>query len=680
MDALFRTGYPHPINLFAALMLSLLPLLSPLAADFGGEGRAPIDHVLAGGLSFAYLLTWSRLRVSNPERSPRFYQVYLLIQTGVVALIYTLDGGLTRFLFVVVAVQAVYLSPVRRWAPFLGTVAALWLTLYLVISPGAPGALKVSTIGMYLCYLIFAALVSFTLVQQERQGKVARALLEDVDQRHQALRAYDLTVEHRSEMEERERLAQTIHARLVSQLSGLMEHLEQLTGGRVPLTRETARAARLEAKEVLSAIRSAVRTLRPGEEAALGEDQDESGAFGEPPEPEVAMKRTDPIRVYHIWNIGVIVVTTGVIIASSLVAGTARWAPLLGLGLALLTAYTGAALARQPWSRTLAVVLQAGLIVWIIWLSEEPLMSHLFLIIAAQMVFLVPLVLPWLVAAVAFPTVLTGVALWFTRLFDGEMAYLIALLAAFCVTYFFGAVMAFMTRRQVEAREKAVTYAQQLAEVNRLLEARLQELRQMAIARERVRMAREIHDGLGHHLTIVIMELQYAEQLADEEPQNALQHIADAQSVIRSATEASQGMVQTLERFDRPLAEALSELVGAWQNGNGATVSLRINGDFTALSTAARMTVYRTVQESLTNIQKHANPNHVEIVLIQLPDRVILTVTNDQRGDGHLGGAPPGGFGLVGLRERADALQGEFAAGPLRGGGFFVKLVLPMGV
>lgn len=682
LDAVFRTGYPHAINIFAALMLAFLPPLSILSGE-SAAGRPAWALGLAAGLSLTYLLAWSRVRPNDPRWARGIYhELYLLGQTMIVAAVYALDGGLTRFLFVVIAVQAVYLIPVRRWAPFVGTVAVLWLTLYLAITPpGESGASMVAMIGMYLLYLIFAALVTFTTLQQERQGRLAQKLLEGVDQRHQALKAYDLTVEQRTESEERERLAQTIHGRLVRRLSEVRGQLVSLLDGALPLTRKTARAVRLDAKAVLGEVREAVRRLRPGEDGSELIEEDEPGHFDAPPEPDFALKVTDPVNVYHVWNLGVIIVTAGVMIASKLVGEPERWLNVLPLVLALLAAYGITAIVRAAYAlRAFFVVVQAGLIFALVWHTREPLMNHLFLVISAQMVFLVPPVrAKGVVAAVAFPTILTGAALWLP---SGEFlghAFPFSLTAAFGVTYFFAAVMAHMTRRQLEARKRAILYAQQLNEVNRLLEARLQEARQVAIARERVRMAREIHDGMGHHLTTVIVELQYAEALAEEEPTPALDHIRSALAIVGAAMKASQEMVQTLERFDRPLPEALYDLVTGWMKATGTPVFLRIDGDGATLSTAARMTLFRAVQESLTNIQKHARATRVEISLTQLTDRVSLKVINDDQGGGSGMEAIRSGFGLLGLRERAEALMGEFTAEPRPEGGFQVSLVLPIG-
>lgn len=681
LDALFRTGYPHAVNIFAALMLAFLPLLSWLS----GEAAArPLWARLAGVLfAWVYLVVWSRISPTGTGwHRGVFHELYLLGQTIFVAGIYALDGGLTRLLFVVVAVQAVYLIPARRWAPFVGTVAALWLALYLAITPPeVSGANMVASIGMYLLYLVFAALVTFTMVQQERQSERAKKLLEGVDQRHQALREYDLTIEHRTESAERERLAQTIHARLIVHLVRLQEQLSRLLEGRASLSREAARTVRLDTKAVLGEVREAVRTLRPGEEGADLGDEDAPWQFDAPPEPELPQKVADPGNLYHIWNLGVIIITAGVMIASKLVGGDVQWLLVLLLIVGLLAAYGGFALVRMHYAlRSLCVVVQAGLIFALVYQTREPLMNHLFLVISGQMVLLMPLGTKGVASAVAFPTLLTGGALY---LADGGLsghAFPFSLTAAFGVTYFFGAVMAYMTRRQLEARTKAIQYAQQLQEVNRLLEARLAEARQVAIARERVRMAREIHDGMGHHLTTVIVDLQNAEALADEDKETALTYIRSAIEVIGAAMRASQEMVDTLDRFDRPLASALHELSTRWMKATAVPVFLRIHGESSALSTAARITLFRCVQESLTNVQKHARATRVDIILTYQADRVSLQVLNDDQGGAAKEEAVRSGFGLIGLRERAEALQGEFVAEPRRTGGFQVSLVLPIGL
>lgn len=669
LDSLYRTGYPHLINIFATLMLLALPILSVLTGESLVRGAVRWSALAA--VTGVYLLLWARMPVWALERRALWLWLYLLVQTGLVVAIYSLEGGLTRFLFALVAVQAIYLSPVRRWAPFIfGSLAALWLTLFLVISPATTGANYVAQIGMYLCYFLFAVVVSYTVAQQERQAGRAAELREAVDRRHGALRELDLTMAAHSGEEERGRLAATIHADLVRRLT---EVREGLTAIESPTT-EAVRALRLAAKGALAAVREAVRTLRP----SAAEEPLEDEPAPPPPSlsPDVAFRVTDPVRLYHIWNLLVVGLTTGVMFVSYLVQGGTLWIWIISIGPVLFGIYFVTAYGGPHWHRTLWLVIQAALISWLVWLTGDPLFCHLYLIIAAQMLFLLPFSPRTLAAGVFFPTFLAGGSLWLSRHMGA--IELLSWTGAFGVLYFFGAVMAYMTRRQKESRSQALRYAAEMAEVNRLLEARLESVRQVAIAAERVRMAREIHDGLGHHLTTVIVELQMAEQLAAEDATKAQLHLQGATEVVDQALQATHQMVEEMERFERPLAVAVRELLAVWQRQNPVQVVLQLNGSLYGLTTATRMTLYRALQESLTNIQKHAEPTRVEIHLLRLPDRVLLRVVNDDERAGQRSGEGSG-FGLVGLHERAEALHGSFKANPLQTGGFAVEMVLPVG-
>ena len=247
------------------------------------------------------------------------------------------------------------------------------------------------------------------------------------------------------------------------------------------------REARLEAKAVLGEVRSAVRTLRPGEEGAELDEADAPGRFAGPPDPQAPLKLTDPIRVYHVWNAGVLAVTAGVMLVAHWVAGDPHWWRVLLLTILLLGAYAGASVSPVPyaWRRLLrrgpgrADLLTAGLD------NREPLMNQLFLVgVARRWFFLMPggswgSWRPW-----PSRRWLTGASARADRRRGGAVPPL-SLTVAFGVTYFFAAVMAQMTRLQLEARTRAMHYAQQLREVNRQLEARLVEARRVAIARER---------------------------------------------------------------------------------------------------------------------------------------------------------------------------------------------------
>lgn len=673
LDRLFRTGYPHLVNLFTTLMLLALPILSRLAGETVAAGLERWSLLI--GITLVYLVLWARMPVWALERRAIWLWVYLLVQTGLVVTIYSLEGGLTRFLFALVAMQAIYLSPVRRWAPFIfGSLVALWLALYFVISPATTGANMVAQIGMYVCYFVFAVVVSYTVAQQERQRGRAAELQEEIGRRNRALRELDLTMATHSGEEERERLATTIHADLVNRLESVRAGIAAALAEGAPPTSEGVRALRLAAKAALAAVREAVRTLRPPVDEEPVEDE------ATPPapvlNPDVAFRVTDPIRLYHIWNLLVVGLTTGTMFISYLVQGGTLWIWIASIGPVLFGIYFVTAYGGPHWHRALWLVIQAGLISWLVLLTGDPLFCHLYLIVGAQFLFLMPLSQRALLGAVGFPTLLAGGSLWLAR--HMRAVELLSWTGAFAVLFFFGAVMAYMTRRQEEGRRNALRYAAEMAAVNRLLEAKLESVRQVAVAAERVRMAREIHDGLGHHLTTVIVELQMAEQLAADEPGGVRIHLQTAAEVVDQGLQAAHQMVEELERFERPLAVAVRELLAVWQRQNPAQVVLQLNGSLYGLTTATRMTLYRALQESLTNVQKHAEATRVEIHLLRFPDRVLLRVVNDNQ-LAHTSGGEGGGFGLVGLRERAEALHGSFKATALQTGGFAVEMVLPVG-
>jgi signal transduction histidine kinase len=126
---------------------------------------------------------------------------------------------------------------------------------------------------------------------------------------------------------------------------------------------------------------------------------------------------------------------------------------------------------------------------------------------------------------------------------------------------------------------------------------------------------------------------------------------------------------------NQPLPDALQSLVAQFDQRSPVDTRFILEGTPAPLAPHAAMTLYRAAQEGLTNLQKHADAQHAAVTLRFEPPGVSLLVEND----GAVGGAhsSSGGFGLAGLRERAEQLGGSFTAGPLPGGGFRLNLTLP---
>jgi signal transduction histidine kinase len=229
----------------------------------------------------------------------------------------------------------------------------------------------------------------------------------------------------------------------------------------------------------------------------------------------------------------------------------------------------------------------------------------------------------------------------------------------------------------VRARREAAA----LAEGN----AALQEQAEQAVAAERDRIARELHDIVAHHLSVVV--LQAAGARASGRPTaGALQKIE------HSGRQALTEMRRLLGVLRDPRDEtgltpqpgvgelaALAESVRA----AGLPVHLTVDGGHAALPAAVDVSAYRIVQEALTNVLKHAGPAHAEVTVGCADGALTIEVTDDGSGtaadSSQAAGSQAWGQGLVGMRERAAIFGGELLAGPHPGGGFAVRARLPLG-
>jgi len=209
--------------------------------------------------------------------------------------------------------------------------------------------------------------------------------------------------------------------------------------------------------------------------------------------------------------------------------------------------------------------------------------------------------------------------------------------------------------------------------------AALQQQAREAVAAERARIARELHDIVAHHLSVVV--LQAAAAQASGSPATAA-----LEKIEHSGRQALTEMRRLLGILRDPNEETgltpqpgIGDLAALADSvrGSGLPVHLVIDADHTGLPAAVSVSAYRIVQEALTNILKHAGPAHAEVAVTCAGDAVTIEVTDDGTRP-PAGPAHPGGHGLAGMRERAAILGGELAAGPRPGGGFAVQARLPL--
>lgn len=207
---------------------------------------------------------------------------------------------------------------------------------------------------------------------------------------------------------------------------------------------------------------------------------------------------------------------------------------------------------------------------------------------------------------------------------------------------------------------------------------------QIAVAGERARIAREIHDIVSHSLSVVVVMSDGAAAKVDTEPERAKTAMLGVRDTGRTALAEMRRMLEVL-REDEPGSNApqpgISQLDSLIDQSRvaGMPVDFTVSGESAPLSQGAELAVFRVVQEALTNVRKHAGPNvaHVDVVLAYRPDEIEVRVTDDGHGAADEAAAAAGGHGLIGMRERVAAHFGTLSMGPRTGGGFEVVAVLP---
>jgi signal transduction histidine kinase len=355
---------------------------------------------------------------------------------------------------------------------------------------------------------------------------------------------------------------------------------------------------------------------------------------------------------------------------------TPDWRPLDPLGYALLVAGPLFLLLRRRWpARVLAATLACGLVYAARTYPEGPSQLGIY-----PALWTVALTLPRRTAWVAASGTAVAAAgaelfLYGSTMFDGEPLY--AAVTVFAAMWWGEAVRA---RRAyvAELRDRA-----ERAERTREEEARRR------VDEERMRIARELHDVVSHTIGVISVQAGVASHLLERRPDKAAESLAAIRQASDEALGELHAMLGVLRDGDgggdggrAPLSPApgLGELDALVAQAAGAGVEVRVSvkGEPRRLPPAVDLACYRVVQESLTNVVRHARASRAEITVTHADGRVTVEVTDDGRA-GRNGHGTGSGQGILGMRERARALGGSLEAGPRPGGGFRVLATLPVG-
>jgi signal transduction histidine kinase len=244
------------------------------------------------------------------------------------------------------------------------------------------------------------------------------------------------------------------------------------------------------------------------------------------------------------------------------------------------------------------------------------------------------------------------------------------------VIILFVAVLARMRLNEQWAREQAERLMGELEQANTQLAAYATQAEELAMTQERNRLAREIHDNLGHYLTVVNVQIEAAKVVLGSEPESALDALNKAQGLAQKGLTRVRESVAALRESpvsNRPLGEAIASLVEEAQS-TGIVTEFRVTGEVRSLDNKRALALYRAAQEGLTNVRRHGRASRVDVLLDYQRDQVSLVVKDNGVGADETSG----GFGLLGIRERIGLLGGRVEISTAVGAGFCLTAVVPV--
>lgn len=250
------------------------------------------------------------------------------------------------------------------------------------------------------------------------------------------------------------------------------------------------------------------------------------------------------------------------------------------------------------------------------------------------------------------------------------------------VGFAIGVCLLYLTVRR--SREETLSLLGELEIVHRDLQAanvalnqQLQQSRELVILEERARIARDIHDTLGHHLTAINLQLEHARKLRTQQPDVAWEEVGETKTLALEALAEVRRCVRALKPLvleERSGLGALSALCRTFESTD-LEATFAVSGTPYPLSPEMEITLYRALQGSLTNVVRHAGARRVSVLIVFADTEVEFRVADD--GQGVDEDRMEEGFGLEALRERAALLGGNLTVGNGAAGGFLFVLRIP---
>ena len=383
------------------------------------------------------------------------------------------------------------------------------------------------------------------------------------------------------------------------------------------------------------------------------------------------------LLVWHTVYVGGLLVGLAVALWQTRGAWGWREAALVGVVVALIVAYARVLIFEKRWPHpTWFLALYFGLALALLGLAAwlNSVFVYLIGMLFGQMFAIMPpvLIVPGILAVLV--TIALSAEGW--RLPDGLTwgdALSIGVQAALMLLLYYYIYHVF------RASQERARLVNELRAANEQLARAQEQQQELVILRERERMARDLHDGLGHSLVALSVQLEAVQRLYPVDPARASAQIDDMKRLTRDSMAELRRTLDALRvpgLGDSSLREALESLCAALATRSGIEVSWVI-GDGVGLPAAVAEAIWRVAQEALTNVDRHAPATTPPLVLESQPQAIVLTVSDDGRGLPLDAEARPGHYGLRGMRERVEGLGGELSLSS-NGRGTMVRASLPV--
>ena len=399
------------------------------------------------------------------------------------------------------------------------------------------------------------------------------------------------------------------------------------------------------------------------------------------PGPEIQPTSPQIMRVYgNFWNVmslAIFAITAFSVLYNHWGALTGEHWTVVGLIVAQGVLYL-VAIALRGWpisSRWLGLYFVGGLTLWVLTGLFDNELWWLGMIYFGQMFGLLP---PRAVVPGSF-LINVVIILYISRWDPANITT--GMLMGFGFQWLGGMAVYLWIGSIIRTSEERGGLVARLEAAQRELQAAREKDVELAALRERERLARELHDSLGHALTTIAVQLEAIQRLYRVDPERGAEHVEELKTLTRTSLADLRRSLDGLRApglGERKLSEALPALSVEVGRRAALEVVCRVPPEADALSLAVQEVLWRAAQESLTNIEKHARARHVTLRLDLQPNATLLVIQDDGVGIQPKAESQHGHYGLRGMRERVEGLGGTLALMTPAGGGTRVEVQLPV--